>query len=895
MRKITLLKAYTVLCMLVATTGLLNAQLTAVTSGTGILLPNIGRGQIKFADFNGDGKLDALVVGQTTAYATVTASTSKIGLYLGVGDGTFTDATATWFPTAPTAVTCGILALADYDRDGNIDFCYAGRTDAGANVIYIYKNNGTSFSDVTTAAFTGTTAPTGCYSGSIQWGDIDNDGDLDLMIAGRTYSTISYPSSSANRVASHQIYKNNGNGTFTQTYTSTTQICYGQALFVDLDNDGDLDIYYSGGPNLGAYMINDGTGAYATAITNNATRGSNMVIGDFNKDGILDLLQSYTNTSNTPAPAFRMLYNTSAGSTITLTSSSQSTNYGIGATTGTTNMAMLSCIDYDADGDLDYTEQGLASATTPTTSLFLNNGATGTATFTDAALTLTGLHYGGAEWADLDGDGRPDLITFGYTDAAATTVSTIVYLNKTTTVNIAPAAPSSILAAASSVAALSWTMPDLADDHTPNVSLTYNVRIGTTSGASDVMKASVYGSGKYNLKSTVIKGLADGKYYWSVQAVDGANVAGAWATEGSFTMNNPTTLPTTQAINLSAPTSTQTSLDLTWTNGDGFKTAIFVKLGNNAADLAAPVANTIYTANSTFKSGTQIGTTGWYCVFNSPITPLVSGTVTVTGLSALTQYQVMAFSYNSNGINSIINYLTTSSTNNPAIITTADFAVPTITTSALTVSTNTTGVDVAIKPTQVGTGFAVGYATVIFMKQGSDAAEDVTLVSNTTYVGNVAFGSGNQLGTTGWYCVYNGNSSYQGSGSFNAFPTFTGLQYNTSYQVRACTYNGTPGLEKFSATAGVVFTTPVNPTTGVSKITNNVSVYPTFSSGDVHVNAENISAIEVVNLMGQSVKQIKTTANNNTINLTGLSNGAYFVKVQFANGSVKAQRILLQK
>lgn len=890
MRRITFLKAFTALCLLGASTGLLDAQLTAVSSSG---LPAIGRGQIKFADFNNDGKLDALVVGQTTAYSTVGG---KFGLYLGNGDGTFTDATSTWLPTAPTAVNSGMVGIADYDKDGDIDFCYAGRTDAGVNVIYLYQNSGSAFSDVTTAAFTGTTVPTGCYFGSIQWGDIDNDGDLDLMIAGRTYSSLAYPSSSAHRVAVHQIYKNNGTGTFTQSYSATTQICYGQALFVDFENDGDLDIYYSGGPNLGGYMINDGTGAYATAVSNNTTRGSNMVIGDFNKDGILDLLQSYTNTSSTPAPAFRMFYNTSAGNTITLTSATQTANYGIGGTTATTNMGMLSSIDYDSDGDLDYTIQGLATATTPTTSLFLNGGTTGTVAFTDAVLGLTGLNYGGAEWADLNGDNKPDLITFGYTDAAATTAATIVYLNGTPTANIAPVAPATITAAASSVAALSWTMPDLADDHTPNINLTYNVRIGTTPGASDVMKASVYGPGKYNLTSTTVKGLADGTYYWSVQAVDGAYVQSAWASEGTFTMNNPTTLPTTQATNLTAPTSTQTSLNLAWTNGDGYKTAVFVKLGNNVADLAVPVANTIYTANSTFKSGTQIGTTGWYCVFNTPITPLVAGTVTVNGLTALTQYQVMAISYNSNGSNSIINYLTTSSTNNPAIITTADFTVPTITTSALTVSTNTTGIDVAIKPTQVGTGFSVSYPTVVFMKQGTDAAEDVTLVSNTTYTGNVAFGSGSQLGTTGWYCVYNGNSSYQGSGSFNAFPTFTGLQFNTSYQVRACTYNGTPGLEKYSATAGVVFVTPVDPTTSVAdRVANKFNIYPTLTNSNIQVNGDNISSIDIINLVGQSVKQIKSTATNNTIVLSDLSTGAYLVKVQFVDGSVKTQRILLQK
>jgi hypothetical protein len=892
MKKTTLLKTFTILCMLVATTGLLNAQLTAVTSSG---LPNIGRGQIKFADFNNDGKLDALVVGQTTAYSTVGG---KFGLYLGNGDGTFTDATATWFATTPAAVNCGMVSIADFDKDGYLDFCYAGRTDAGVNVIYLYKNSGSSFTDYTTTAFTGTTAPTGIYSGSIQWGDIDNDGDLDLMICGRTYNSLGYPTSSGGRGGVLQIYKNNNNGTFTQSLSnSTIGVCYGQALFVDLDNDGDLDIYYSGGGNVGGYIINDGTGTYGSLVSNNTTRASNMVIGDFNKDGIPDLLQSYTNTSGTPAPAFRMLYNTSAGTTITLTSTGQTATYGIGGTTATTNMGMLSCIDYNSDGGLDYTIQGLASATTPTTSLFLNSGTTGTATFTDSGLTLTGLNYGGAEWADLNGDNKPDLITFGYTDAAATTAATIVYLNGTTTANIAPVAPSSITAVTSSVAALSWTMPDLADDHTPNVSLTYNVRIGTSAGASNIMKASVYGSGKYNLPSATVKGLADGKYYWSVQAIDAANVAGAWATEGTFTIGNPTTTPTVQGTSVTYTSTTPTTLNLGWTNGDGYKTVVFMKAGNNTSDLSAPVNNTIYTANTAFGSGTQIGTSGWYCVFNGAVTPLATGTgtVTVSGLNGYSQYQVMAVSYNSSGDNTVINYLASSGTNNPAIATSSDYSAPSIITSALTVTTNTAGTSVVITPSQTGTGYNVPYPTVVFMKQGSDATEDVTLTSNTTYVGNTVFGTGTQIGTSGWYCVYNGNSSYLGSGNFNPFSAFTGLQFNTAYEVRACTYNGTVGLEKFSATSGVVFTTPVDPATGLGKTFNSIIVYPTITRGDVHVNAQSILAIEVVNLLGQSVKHTNTTAANNTINLSDLSTGTYFIKVHLTDGSVKVQRVIYQK
>lgn len=889
MKRITLIKTSFLLSLLLFLPIALNAQLTAVVASG---LPNIGRGEMRIADFNNDGNLDVLIIGQTTAYSTLGGT---IGFYLGNGNGTFSDATSTWFPTAPTAVSGGIVGIADYDKDGDIDFVYAGRTNAAVNVIYLYKNTGTTFENNTTAAFTGTTAPTGFYTGSIQWGDIDNDGDLDLLINGRTYTSLTYPTSSSHRGNVLQIYKNDGDGTFTQSYSSTSiGVCYGQALFIDFENDGDLDIYYSGGGNIGGYMINDGTGTYGAATSNNTTRASNMSIADFNKDGILDLLQSYVNTNSTPATAFRILYNTSTTSAINLAGTSYaSAILGVGGTTSTTNMGVVSSIDYDADGDMDFTVQGMSSSSVPTTYLFLNDGATSPTVpaFTEAALGLTGLHYGGAIWADLNNDNKPDLITFGYSDASASTSQTKVYLNETPTVNLAPSAPSSINAVTSAVATLTWTMPVNADDHTLNVNLTYNVRIGTTSGASDILNTNVYGPGKYTIPSAVVKNLLDGTYYWSVQAVDGANVAGAWATESTFVIGNPTTTPIVQASNISLVANTTSSINLSWKNGDGYKTAVFAKLGNSTSDLAEPVANTVYTANATFGSGSPIGSTGWYCVYNGSVTPLGSNSVNVTGLSALTNYQFMVVSYNGSGDNSIINYLTNAGTNNPVVLSSADYTVPTIITSALTVSA-ISGSHVQITPSQSGTiGWNGPHATVVFMKQGSDETEDVPLVANTTYTGNTQFGLGTQVGS-GWYCVYNGNSSYLGSGNFNPFPTFSGLSVVTPYVVRACTYSGTPGLEKYSATAVVSFTTLT--TAIASEIKAIANIYPTLTRDVVYVEG-NVKTIDIFSLTGQKVNSLVANGTKTLVNMSNLSSGAYIIRANMEDGSANMQNVILQK
>ena len=90
-----------------------------------------------------------------------------------------------------------------------------------------------------------------------------------------------------------------------------------------------------------------------------------------------------------------------------------------------------------------------------------------------------------------------------------------------------------------------------------------------------------------------------------------------------------------------APVANNSNCVLTFpTRGVGHKVAVFVKQ-SATYDAPSPVNGTTYTANTTFGSGSQIGTSGWYCVYNN-----VGQTVTITGLVAGNKYQVQAFEYN---------------------------------------------------------------------------------------------------------------------------------------------------------------------------------------------------------------------------------------------------------
>jgi len=76
-------------------------------------------------------------------------------------------------------------------------------------------------------------------AGSAEWGDYDNDGDLDILLTGNTGAPF------GGEIYS-KIYRNNGDNTFTdQTSIGLTGVYSGAASWGDYDNDNDLDIIYS--------------------------------------------------------------------------------------------------------------------------------------------------------------------------------------------------------------------------------------------------------------------------------------------------------------------------------------------------------------------------------------------------------------------------------------------------------------------------------------------------------------------------------------------------------------------------------------------------------------------------------------------------------------------------
>ena len=187
-------------------------------------------------DFNNDGYLDILV--------STWDVNGELHFFLNNQDGTFRDRTE----------AAGLLGLvgglnmvqADYDNDGNVDVFVtrgAWMGEHGRQPNSLIRNNGDgTFTDVTFDAGLGEAHyPTQTAS----WADYNNDGALDLYVGNESSGPVVAPS---------QLFRNNGDGTFTDVARQAGVMNHAYAKAViwgDYNNDGFPDLYVSsrGSPN----------------------------------------------------------------------------------------------------------------------------------------------------------------------------------------------------------------------------------------------------------------------------------------------------------------------------------------------------------------------------------------------------------------------------------------------------------------------------------------------------------------------------------------------------------------------------------------------------------------------------------------------------------------------
>jgi len=171
-------------------------------------IPDLWRGSIDLADVDADGDLDALVTGIDIALHT--------DLYRNQGDGTFVG------DGLPILLYDGDGALADLDGDGDPDLLVAGSVEGSVDVdTRLFWNDDGTFVD------SGLDLDGAGEGGSITLGDADVDGDLDYAAIGN--------------VPGGSVYYRNDGGTFVLA-DELVGACCGTIRFGDLENDGDLDL-----------------------------------------------------------------------------------------------------------------------------------------------------------------------------------------------------------------------------------------------------------------------------------------------------------------------------------------------------------------------------------------------------------------------------------------------------------------------------------------------------------------------------------------------------------------------------------------------------------------------------------------------------------------------------
>ena len=314
------------------------------------------------------------------------------------------------------------LALFDFDMDGDVDIYFLnGAPQPGTKVDALpmnalYRNDGGwRFTDVTRKAGVGDMR----HGLGVTVGDYDNDGDADLYL---------------NNVGENVLYRNNGDGTFTdvaaQAGVRNGDRVGAGASFLDMDGDGDLDLYVANyirfshdrhvfrtmqgysvyaspldfPPDADRLFRNNGDGTFTdvsheSGIATDAAYGMGMVCADYDRDGDTDIF-----VGNDVGANF-LFRNDGSGSFEEIGLLSGFAYDGSGKTQGTMG---VDCGDFDNDGLLDF---HVTSYQRELATLYKNRGGfledvTGS---TRAGVgTLAQVTWGNG-FADFDNDGYRDI------------------------------------------------------------------------------------------------------------------------------------------------------------------------------------------------------------------------------------------------------------------------------------------------------------------------------------------------------------------------------------------------------------------------------------------------------------------------------------------------------
>ncbi|HAN78842.1 MAG TPA: hypothetical protein DCQ31_14315, partial [Bacteroidales bacterium] len=487
-------------------------------------------GSVKWGDFDNDGDVDLVTSGYDTQGSPSTELYSNLGnnnFVLLPGSNVFVDV----FNYPDQFLINGKQEWIDYNNDGFLDLFYTGAAQNETEYFLFKNNKGISFERINFGV--------GLFGAiiSADWGDYDNDGDLDLLASFQGAEYRLYVIRNDNGLFSVQN-PNIMHADFNASYPLIDFV--GFAKWFDYNNDGYLDIFLDGGipNNYSGIKIyeNDKSGTFINSVlvgtSDIYSLAANSSFADYNADGYPDILVTRGNGKV-------VVYKNNGNKTFTSTVLLETAVVDL----GDANIGYAEWIDYNNDGKIDVLCSGFQTNKT-LTALFKN---TGTGFEIENGVEFKQIGDGRISIGDYNNDQNVDIALTGLLNGVKYTK---IYKNNSSNVQNKPEIPTNF-SVSTSLKTATFTWSDAVNSNSYNIfvrSATDTIVMPAANTETGYLK--VFGMGNAGMAKTfILNKMKSGTYYWKVQAVSNSFVGGSWSNEQMFEIDackDATVTPTTE-------------------------------------------------------------------------------------------------------------------------------------------------------------------------------------------------------------------------------------------------------------------------------------------------------------------------------------------------------------